>query len=184
MAAVRLGRYEAKAGHLPKTCVCCGSRAVLARRRVFSWCPWWFYPLVPLGILPFLLVWAFFARRARVVAPVCAAHRFHWWWRSGVLLLAVILNFALALLTLRLAQDPADFFDDAPGLIAFLTGISVLMPTGLLALGLMFRWTGVHAAAIDEHSITLGGVADEFVEAVRVRHGDASGAVLEPTRNP
>jgi hypothetical protein len=185
MATVRLGRYEAREGPLPPVCVACGVRARVVRNTVVSTFPAWFYLGVPLGLLPFLLLWAFFSRRALVRAPLCTLHQFHWWWRKGALAVLFLFNFALFGLAIFVTDDPHGIIRDGRGLVVFLWLLAtVLMPLVLVAGDVALRYTGVHATEVGEHSLTLRGVSEEFAEAARVAHALERGADPSPTHLP
>ena len=177
MAVVRLGRFEVRHSQLPPVCLCCGSRATEYRRRVFIWHPWWYYLGVPLGLLPYGVLWLFFAWRLRLEAPLCGAHQLHWHWRTAVLILACLLDFGVGLLGWKLYTDPASLIVIDHGISMFLLVLSLgIGPVVLLALGLVLRYSGVHVQEITAQRIVLGGVASEFAEAVQVARRDAEAA--------
>jgi hypothetical protein len=179
MAIVRLGQHEASAGQLPPVCMRCGTFAHTFRQRFFFHCPWWVYLGIPLGGIPFLVLAWWRGQAMRVLAPLCATHQNEWrWQRLAVLLvsLAVTLGLGVASLVLLFQENAAAvktgkynawhqdnlFYLGCGGLLAG--------PALYLAAGVLLHYLGIHATAIDQHSITLTGVAPEFVEAVRVAH--------------
>jgi hypothetical protein len=189
MATVRLGRHEAKMGDLPQVCMCCGEAATEYRPKVFSRSPWWIYvpiplgmlPLLPLfgrpnewfilflpsGLLPFFFLAYFLNRRMLVRAPLCDLHHFHWRWRSlllfGGLGLPILAGlFYIAFENLGGAKTIQPIREVL--LIIFAIALVLIWVTAAIAL----KATAIHETVIDDNSITLTGVANEFVEALRV----------------
>jgi hypothetical protein len=178
MPHVELTRDEARTGDLPFVCMVCGQAGHVYRPTVLSYCPWWVYLGIPLGILPYFLLALFFNRRARLRAPLCELHQYHWLWRSavlcawfalaGFLMVAGLVTMLMAASTM--APSQYEFIEWLPVLLmnAGLAGLLVLLPL----LALLLKHAGIHASPITPLSITLAPVADEFAEALRVHRQD------------
>ena len=99
MASVRLSRYEATRGHLPRVCMRCGAPATLVKPKTFSWQPGWVFLFILLGLVGlvlFLVLSLTLSKRMRVQVPLCERHRHHWAIRNGLILGGLVLLLALA----------------------------------------------------------------------------------------
>lgn len=197
MADVRLGKYEAREGRLPPVCLRCGAPASMSRRMVFYCRPWWAFVFVPWWVysvillaVPCLLLLLLVGRRARAVCPLCELHKHHWLWRNLVFAGAGLLP--VAFFVLFLIVDPLSSLwprSMRTGLSLLFTAIAYGGPPVFLACFLLLRYTAIYATEITSNSITLTGVAVEFVEAVRVlRRGaapdDVEDVIPHPTESP
>lgn len=77
MAKLRLRVWEASED-LPPVCMACGAPATATRERTLSWHPKWIYFLLLLGLLPLLIAALIVTKRAKLRAPLCAAHEGMW----------------------------------------------------------------------------------------------------------
>ena len=167
MAQVRLGRYRAEDGALPKVCMRCGARATVTTRRKFAWHPRWVIALILIGLLPYVIVAIALTKRARVVIPLCDQHKRHWLVNGlivwGSFAAVVVLVIGLFFLTVLLEEaNPRRQHPDLSGYACVGT------------LGLLFAWLVVvavvgefriHPVEITDRSITLTRVSPEFVDA-------------------
>lgn len=177
MATIELSREESREGDLPFVCMVCGHAGHRYRRQIISYSPWWIYLGLPLGIVPYLILAWFFSHRRRLRAPLCELHQFHWLWRYAVsfgwlLGNACLLVASLFLLFFLYVEGPRPRSHDLRLAVYFvLIGSEVgLVLWPLLALTL--KYTGIYASAVSPHSMTLTGVADEFIEALHVHRED------------
>lgn len=160
MAEVRLGRFEAEAGRLPHVCIVCGKPTTVGAPQRFAWQPKWVLLLLLLGIVPCIIAGLILERHMTVNVPLCARHVNHWTkrraWSLG--LLGAILAVGIAALSL------SDIRSDQPGGLLWTALIGALL--GWLVLVAFLHETSIHATEITEPSITLVGVAPDFIEAV------------------
>jgi hypothetical protein len=167
MATVRLGRYEAEDGDLPRICIRCGAPADTFKPKRFNWLPPWVYVLI-LFPLPFLIVALIVTKRMRVRAPLCEAHIYHWTWRSLFTLggLAILVVFSIAAIVLETNLERQARFQHLSGLAC----VSVVV-CGLawLVAAAIIQSTAVRPSEITDRTITLTGVSREFAEALRQR---------------
>jgi hypothetical protein len=192
MATIRLGRYEAKVGDLPQVCMRCGEAATEFRPKVFSRSPWWIYvslpiafavvlvpgafllnewvlPLLPLGLVPFFALAFFLNQRMLIRAPLCDLHHFHWRWRSLALVAGLVLPIVAAYFVFSLhALAPGENFFVSPARTVIAFAMAAILAGVWIALAIGLKLTAIHETGIDQNGLTLTGVADEFVEALRV----------------
>jgi hypothetical protein len=161
MAEIRLGRAEVERGRLPKRCMVCGGRSSVKRKRKFSWAPPW--AMLAGGLLMLL----FFTKRMTMNVPLCHAHRNHWLMRSllsgfgfvGIFLLAAVIVFAVAI------KSAGNGPDDKPLMEALAFG--GLLMLGWLAMTIALQLTAIRAKEITDKSMTLIGVSDSFISALK-----------------
>jgi len=180
MPEVRLGRYDAREVGLPPVCLCCARPASVVRKKVFVKRPWWLYVLVAV-CWPALPVLLFVGDRVVVRAPLCELHKHHWSGRRLTFFAAAVADLVIATAAVVLiyifpgSTHPLRNLGLILGLVGILAG-----PPLVLVLALTLRYTGIYPTEITRYSITLAGVPDEFIEAVRVaRRGGA--AVPQPS---
>jgi hypothetical protein len=171
MASMRLGRYEARQGDLPPVCIRCGIAARVYRKKVFVYYPWWIYLGIPLGFLPFFILAWYRGKPAQVRAPLCSLHRNLWRWQQPALISACsILVVGFGLIPLAMA-DQGHYEGAREGKIAVVAILAIIAGVGLYIGGtIALKYLGIHATEVSATSLTLTGVADEFVEALRVAH--------------
>jgi len=153
VAEVTVNRAAAEQGRLPPFCLCCGAPSAWVVRKKFTFRPgwtWWLMFLGPLGsILSF-----HFKDRSHCWSPLCDEHRHHWRWR------ALLCWGGLAgLLIVWVLMDALGFTVPDGWLVAAL--VAWLLGSIYLQL------TSIHAADMTDYTITLTGVAPEFVQAVQ-----------------
>jgi hypothetical protein len=181
MAEVRLGRYEAREGGLPPVCLRCARPASVMRTKVFVKRPGWLYLLVAV-CWPALPVLFLVGDRVPVRAPLCELHKHHWLSRKLSILAAaaVVLVIAVAAVVLwinfRSGAHPLHKLSLILGVIGLVVG-----PPAVLGLALTLRYAGIYPTEITRHSITLAGVPNEFLEAVRVARRGGGSAVPHPS---
>jgi uncharacterized membrane protein YdcZ (DUF606 family) len=153
MAQIRLDVRQAD-GYLPPVCMCCGQPATTTATRKMKWCPPWAGGLIGLMLM----------KHATLQAPLCDAHKGHWFNRNllmgatfGLFLVAIIGGIALA----------ANVNDRLQNTIGPVVAISVLvMIVGWLVLVAFCHFTMIRPTEITDEEIALTGVAPEFIEAV------------------
>jgi hypothetical protein len=171
MATIRLGRYEARQGDLPPVCIRCGTVASVYRKKVFFYSPWWIYLGIPFALLPFFILAWCRSKSARMRVPLCSLHRNLWRWQQPALIIACsILSVGFGLIPLALASQ-GKYASDKEEKILIVASLAVLAGVYLhVAATIALKYLGIHATEMNANSITLTGVAAEFVEAVRVAH--------------
>jgi hypothetical protein len=166
MAQVQLDLQEAN-GHLPQICMRCGKEASVTKTRDMSWCPPWVAVLILAGLLPYAIVAMILTKRARVQVPLCEDHKWHWINRNliiwGGLLVAGALVVAIAVLVSVLPREHQDMF--GAGLCIAGGGLFFVWVIGVV----IAQSTAIRPKEINDHSITIEGVAAEFVEAIEER---------------
>jgi len=166
MASVKLGRYEATQGQLPRVCVRCGAPAALVKAKNFSWHPGWVLALILVGLLPYVIVALALTKRMRVRVPLCQQHRYHWasrtWLILGGFVFLLALGVGLIALLAALERRPGAA-DNVGGMLCL--GLGVLGLVWLIAAAVA-QSTGIRPTEITATRIKLVGVSPGFVEAV------------------
>lgn len=157
MAQITLTAEETGAEVLPPVCVVCGTPAAGWVRVNFSWVPGWSYVFLLLGLCPWVVIYLVLRRSMEVEAHVCGRHRHHWLRRKLVLVTGLLLS--LGMLVVTSEADP-----NGPPTWAVLTTAGLFLAT-IVAACWMY-WNGVRATAVGRESVTLAGVAPEFVAAI------------------
>jgi hypothetical protein len=160
MALVKLGRYEARRGHLPPVCMSCGIAAGVYRSYRAVPVYWLLLILVPLIGLPALVI--VFSQAPLVRAPLCEFHRYHWRWRNSLVFLGLLVSAGLTV---------ASFFSGADSDKPLVFGM-IVVPMMTFVLAVVFRYSAIHAARTNRVSITLRRISPEFIEAHRVQCHD------------
>lgn len=166
MARVRLRRSTAERGDLPPACMRCGEPSTVVKARTFSWHPSWVYVLLVAGVLPFLIVALIMTQRIRVLVPLCDAHKNHWLTRNLVIWTSF---FGLAVLgagslILMGENGPGRGNDPLPG---YLCGGVVVCLIIWVFVAAVLQTTAIRPAEVTDGGVTLIGVGERFVEAVR-----------------
>jgi hypothetical protein len=171
MATIRLGRYEARQGNLPSVCIRCGIAASVYQKKVFDYSPWWFYLGIPIGLFPYLILNWFWSKRARVRVPLCPLHRGLWRWQQPALIFASsLVGIGLGLFPLVMALD-GKYATEKADKIVILAILGILAAAYLYPVAtIVLKYLGIHATEVSANSVTLTGVAAEFLEALRVAH--------------
>jgi hypothetical protein len=166
MPDVRLRRYEAEDGELPRICLRCGASASVTRSKNFSWYPPWVIVLILAGVVPFAIVAMVLTKRMRLQAPLCPQHKGHWFNRNLFIVLGALALVILGVASIVLMAS----LDKQPGPRNNLAGFLCL---GVGALGLVWliavvivQATAIRPREITDREMTLMGVAREFVDAL------------------
>jgi hypothetical protein len=154
MATVRLGRYELEEYDLPRVCMRCGARARHWKTKKFSWYPPWAF--IVLGLIGAMM----FMKTITMDVPLCERHKWHWGGRTAIIVLGLVgiifLMFAgIAAADVVRIDPPVVFIPIAMLFLAW------LIATVVLSAGT------IRPTEITDKSVTLRGVSEEFVEAVR-----------------
>ena len=177
MANVRLSIREAERGPLPEVCMKCGQPSELSVTKKLSWHPSWVYLLLFLGLLPLIIVALIMTKRATLVAPMCAAHKGHWWKRSAGILLGLLGLICVVVTLASVLPSNRGMSDTKLAIIAFTIVIGLVVWIGSI---IVMNMTMIRATEITERDVTLQGVSDEFVKRI-----DAMGEVEdEDDRRP
>jgi hypothetical protein len=175
MATIRLGRYEVEEYPMPPVCAKCGARAVVAPDKRFAWSPPWLAVLIllgALGLLLYIILALSLTRRMTVPLPLCERHRDYWRNRRLFIWggLAVVVLFGIAAIALGIVLDDRGITDSA------------ILVTILSTVGLFVAWlisaavvqnVSIRCNEITDRAITVTGLSDEFVDAVReARRGE------------
>lgn len=170
MATVRLSPLPIEEEDVPDRCMQCGAPAAVYREKTFSWYPPWVYVLLLAGLLPFLIVALVLTKKKRVPVPLCHAHRNHWAWRNAVMLLSFLGLGGLAIAAVVLVNMAAgpNGFDQYSG---FICGGSVVGLIVWLVVVAVLQQTAIRPTEITDDSVTLTGVAKEFVRAYEENRG-------------
>jgi len=157
VAIFLLHRDEAEMGYLPPVCMRCGAPATCQRRKHFE---------TSSDIQ---------AAKTWVLAPLCNAHRHHWFGRDLIVIFTPI-----AFLVLPVLAGIAGLF---PGgrqgsmsmgpVLAYLGIVFV----GWCCLAAYLHFTSIHAKEITKHTLILAGLAPEFVQGLRQLRESPSAAV-------
>ncbi len=176
MATIRLGRYEARQGNLPPVCIRCGIAASTYRNKVFVYSPWWIYLGIPFAFVPYFLLAWYRSKPARAYVPLCPLHRNLWRWQQPVLIaVCALVTVGCGCLPLVLAFQGKYDSEKEAKIVAVASLAAVAGVALYVGASIALKHLGIHAIGVDAKSITLTGVAAEFVEALRVAHqGEAT----------
>lgn len=153
MAEVRLGRYEMETGNLPAVCLVCGAPATMTTQQKMSWRP------------PDEFSFGDNTRKITIAVPVCDAHVGHWSRRARcnrfymLFLLAVLAVIVLCSL-LSSERDK--------GIMILSISLIVILPLIIIwgIVNIVFDSFAIKTTEIGEHSVTLKGVSESFVDAL------------------
>src|SRR6185369_1113727 len=98
MANVRLTLAEASEGFMPDTCMKCGAKAEHWVKKRLAWHPSWLWVLLFAGPIPFVIVAVILTKRAKLIAPLCTAHRRHWIIRTATMVFGLLGLFGMVVL--------------------------------------------------------------------------------------
>jgi hypothetical protein len=160
MATVRLEGWGGEGYESPPLCMKCGAPATVYKERLFSWHPPWVYALLPLGVLFPLIAWTL-TQQKRIEVPLCDAHAGHWWKRTTLILVGLLL--VLGLLVAAVSQVGPGGDDALAAVFLILAGLGFL---AWIILAVYLTETMIRPTEIKPGSITLKGVAQEFADAV------------------
>jgi hypothetical protein len=168
MAQVNLWLREAYEGNVPPVCVRCGAPASAWKNHT---------AFVGLGGLPFFIVKQFFvdivehSGRIWLRLPFCHMHRHYWLWRRAITLGSFAVVIFYPILAFVLITETSDGSSarvgTRPNQVAGLACmLSVAVPPLWLVAYVIWCRIGIRVAAYNIESVTLGGVCQEFVDAV------------------
>jgi hypothetical protein len=160
MATIRLGRHTSREEDLPDVCLKCGAPTTLRVKKKFSWYPLWVYVFLLIPLL-FIIVAAIMTWRRTVSAPLCAEHRRHWFWRNVIIFLGIVGVLGLLIAPFAVLPNAGRGQGALVGLVV-LTGVPLGL-VGWVGMTIWLRLTAIRPTEITDHSITLAGVAEEFV---------------------
>jgi len=148
----------------PALCVRFASPGPLyGRAQAFAWFPSWTYLFFLLGLLPVFIVQAIVTKRATLNLPVCASCNSRW--RTARLLrtLAILVPIVggLGLAMTGAATDTLVLME--VGFLLVFPGILAVIPIDLL----LVRPRTLRATFMDDHVVTLDGVAPRVLEALQ-----------------
>jgi hypothetical protein len=162
MSQIRLKLREAD-GRLPMVCMVCGEPATVVKTKKMSWYPRWVPVLILANILIFAIVAMILTKRARLQAPLCDSHKYHWTIRLVILWVSLFVAGMIGLFGIivfallpRQWQDNLGPFLCLGGVLVFIAWVIVLA---------IVQGTGVRPHEITDLDITLVGVCDEFIDA-------------------
>ena len=166
MAEVRLGKYELGAGRLPKICIRCGKASSVEKAKEFHWYPEWVSAVLVFGPMAALFVNGM-SKRMTITAPLCYDHRRHWLGRSLVSYLSFLALVFLGIGVLAWASSTqGQRAGDDPWLGAVCIGFTVTFLAWIIMAAIL-QGTAIRAKEIADNSITLKGVSDMFVAALK-----------------
>jgi len=165
MPRLTLTRMEAENGGLPSLCMRCGAPADCMDRKNFAWHPQWVYLLIFVGLLPMLIVGLCLTKRMTVQGPFCPQHRNHWTFRRWMIGGGLFLVLALVVGALILTASEA-----FPNWIWLGVGAGGL---AWLVVAVALQASSIEAREITDTYITLGRVAEQFIQAVEGRRSAA-----------
>jgi hypothetical protein len=166
VASVSLGRYEIEEYDPPEVCMKCGARSSVVVRRTFSWCPPWVIITIIAGLLIYAILAMVMTKRMSVKVPLCKEHKGHWTMRT----LCILLGFLGLLVFVGLAIALSSEDSDLAGLVWMVTGVLLL---AWLIMVIIFQYTAIRPTEITDRSITLTGVNEGYIEALREDRGDS-----------
>jgi hypothetical protein len=165
VAKLKILKYDILDGRLPPVCIVCGKEAEHTKTVKFSWTPGWTFILWFFGLLPFILGNLLTTKKMTVPLPVCARHQGHWSVKQviiwGGIALAIVIGCLGAYVESHWDKTLGDnILMSALGLLAFMALLIVFISD-----------SGVRADEITDHTITLKGVSDKFVQAMGQNQG-------------
>jgi hypothetical protein len=183
MPSIRLDRFEAS--ELPPVCIRCGGSATLHKDKSFSWYPPWVAVLILAGLAPYLIVAIILTKRMTVAAPLCDRHKGHWFWRTFLIVasfLGLVGLFVLFIVFAVQSQPGARDTDMLAGIAC--AGAAVGFLFWVIA-AIVLQMTAIRPTEITDHTITLTGVAPDFIDAVRADRKQAGrDEEVDPWRRP
>ncbi len=161
MAEIRLGRNEVERGRLPKVCMVCGGRASVKRKRSFSKSPSW--ALLAGGVILASLL----AKRMKINAPLCHAHRNHWLNRTLIITLTFVASFLVTVISLIVLAAKSPQRGQGDTALAGGFAIGVLLLLGWIILAVVLQLTAIRATDVTDKSLTLKNVSPSFIEELK-----------------
>jgi hypothetical protein len=142
----------------------CGEPATIVKTKKMAWFHRWVYLLILVHFLVLVIVALILTKRARLQAPLCEQHRWHWLVRQvfvGLSFLGLVVYIA-GVIAFFVNAAPPQADQLAPFIIL---GSVVLFVVWLIAI-IIFQSTAIRAAEITKTHILLAGVSETFVQAV------------------
>jgi hypothetical protein len=149
---------------LPALCVKCATPGPLyGRVQAFGWFPAWTYAFFLLGPLPAIIVQLILTKRANLNLPLCAPCNSRWRTARLVRTLAIVgpVLGGLGLAMIGAATDSTLLM--GIGFLLVFPGILAVIPIDLM----MVRPRTLRAKFIDDHVVTLEGVAPQMLEVLQ-----------------
>lgn len=171
---ITLTHAEVENDALAPVCAHCGARAAARHNQDFEWHPDWVGWLFLAGFFPGLLAHAFCNKKMRVALPVCERHGPMTPWQvaaaaAGWLVLpALFAGITLGACLLFRMVDPAELLSNAVliTVTAMTGGVGFLVWLAWLVRARSgYRYFAVRS--IDDNGLSLVGLDDRFVEAMR-----------------
>jgi hypothetical protein len=188
---ITLTHAEVQNDALAPACVHCGAPAAARHNQDFEWQPDWVNWLYLLGIVPGIVASALCKKTLRVSLPICEKHGPLSGKQTLVMVVGCLLAPAIcaglalgALLVInRLQGEPPVNYIAETGITA---AAAIIGLVGFAAWQLrghpVFRYLTVRA--IDDNGITLVGLADPFVQAMREQRQAHAAANCHPSPSP
>lgn len=160
MATVTITRREAERGYLPAVCALTGEPTDEVKEKTFHWRPAWIIACVFIPLL-YLIMAMVLRKQMAVRLPLARSKHAHWLWRDAVSWVLVLgtLGVFFTGSFLSLSRDHES-----------LSGPFMLAGLGLFLLSLILYAVlvrlGIHPKQITDRDITLGGVHQNFVDAL------------------
>jgi hypothetical protein len=149
---------------LPALCVKCATPGPLQGRvQTFAWFPSWTYAFLFLGLLPMIIVQAIVTKRATLNLPLCPTCNSRWSSARLVRTLTIVGTVVggLGLATVGAVEDWLPVM--GVGFLLVFPGILALIPVDLL----LVRPRTLRPTFIDDHVVTLDGVAPQMLEVLQ-----------------
>ena len=163
MSEIRLRVREAD-GYLPPVCMCCGEPASATRDKKMQWYPLWVLVLIFGGLIPFAVVATILTKSARVQAPLCEKHQWHWINRQLLTWGSFFVLGSVGLATLIIALNLPNREQEL--LMPFVCASSCLFVAVWLVIVIACKYIAIRPKEITDSEITLAGVCDDFINAV------------------
>jgi hypothetical protein len=165
MPSITLSKYECSRSLLPDVCVVCGAPATTRKARNFSWHPGWVWVLILINLIVVLIVALILTKRMSVRLPVCDQHEGYWRRRTWFYTLPTLAILLLGIGALvYLWSQPPGVKDELTG---WLCGGSLVLLVAWIVVAAIVQATGIRATEITDRTMTLAGLHEEFVGAVR-----------------
>ncbi len=169
MASVSLGRYEIQEYDPPEVCMKCGAPSRVIVNKTFAWSPPWVIITILVGIPVYIILALVLTKRMAVRVPLCDKHKGHWTTRMLITLLGLLGILILVGFAIFASVSEADLSDLAGPLWGVVVG-SLLVWLIVIA---VLSQTAIRPTEITDRSITLRGVSEGYIEALREDRGDS-----------
>jgi hypothetical protein len=161
MATVRLTLREVERGLMPNVCSLTGEPTKQRHLIPFTWMPIWLYfvGFVFCGGLLYFVLFMALAKRMNVELPILAEKKRALFIPKIVMILGILVGFITLVVGTAISESQTTI---GPVLI----GVGLLVILAGLVLGRIMLIKVVHPTEITADSITLGGVHENFAEAL------------------